>query len=241
MLRSLRRANALSKFLFAVSLCLYVFSCGDWRILAVIIVVLGGLLVAAGDWDRSVSLLFGVFILGLPTLLVLFLLGGVEKAADWREGLVLGLSWLGLFSLRLFVVVLVDVLVVKWTTFSNMLLSLRGFGLPAKAVLFVSTLASLLPAMFAMSLRVVEVQRARGFEAKRLVRPSQFLPLFVPVFLAQMRRASELALSLELRGLGGDRPLPAGPVVLRAGDLAFCAMAVLVWADPLWGLLRPGG
>ena len=240
MLRSLRRANAISKFLFAISLCAFAFCCQDWRILFGIAVALSALILASGVWDRSVSLIFGVSLLGLPTLLLLFLLGGIEKGADWREGLLLGLGWLGIFSLRLIIVLLVDVLVVKWTSFSDMLLSLRSLGLPNKAVLFVSALTSLLPAMFAMSLRVVEVQRARGFEAKRLVRPSQFLPLFVPVFLAQMRRASELALSLELRGLAGDSPKTALRPTVCFGDGCFWLAALLPWSGIAWQWLRPG-
>lgn len=240
MVRSLRRASAVSKFLFAISLCAYAFLCEDWRILLGIVVAVSGLLLVSGVWDRSVSLIFGVSVLGLPTMLLLFLLGGIEKASNWREGVLLGLAWLGVFSLRLLIVLLVDVLVVKWTSFSDMLLSLRSLGLPGKAVLFVSALTSLLPAMFAMSLRVVEVQRARGFEAKRLVRPSQFLPLFVPVFLAQMRRATELALSLELRGLAGDRPEAVVRPPLCFGDACFCLAAVLPWTGVAWQWLRPG-
>ncbi|KHK01478.1 energy-coupling factor transporter transmembrane component T family protein [Desulfovibrio sp. TomC] len=240
MVRSLRRASAVSKFLFAVSLCAYAFLCEDWRILLAIVVAVSILLLVSGVWDRSVSLIFGVSVLGLPTLLLLFLLGGIEKAANWREGMLLGLAWLGVFSLRLLIVLLVDVLVVKWTSFSDMLLSLRSLGLPGKAVLFVSALTSLLPAMFAMSLRVVEVQRARGFEAKRLMRPSQFLPLFVPVFLAQMRRATELALSLELRGLAGDRPEAVVRTPLSVGDACFYLAAVLPWTGFAWQWLRPG-
>ncbi|EHJ47999.1 cobalt transport protein [Solidesulfovibrio carbinoliphilus subsp. oakridgensis] len=240
MLRSLRRAGAVSKFLFAISLCAFAFVCEDWRILAGIVAALAGLLLASGVWDRSVSLIFGVSVLGLPTLLCLFLLGGIEKASDWRQGLLLGLAWLGVFSLRLIIVLLADVLVVKWTSFSDMLLSLRSLGLPGKAVLFVSALTSLLPAMFAMSLRVVEVQRARGFEARRLVRPSQFLPLFVPVFLAQMRRASELALSLELRGLAGDGPGAAVRNPACFGDAFFWLVAVLPWSGFVWRWLGPG-
>lgn len=240
MVSSLRRASAVSKFLFAISLCAFAFLCEDWRVLLGLVAALAGLLLASGVWDRSVSLIFGVSMLGLPTLLLLFLLGGIEKAATWREGVLLGLGWLGIFSLRLLVVLLVDVLVVKWTSFSDMLLSLRSLGLPSKAVLFVSALTSLLPAMFALSLRVVEVQRARGFEARRLVRPSQFLPLFVPVFLAQLRRASDLALSLELRGLAGDA---SGAVVrnpLCFGDVCFWLVAVLPWSGFAWQWLRPG-
>jgi|GEM_PF-2173064 len=234
----LRRAAAPSKFAFALSLCAYAFACQDWRVLAAIIAILAGLLAASGEWDRGVWLLFGVFAAGLPTLLVLFVLGGVEKSGSWTEGTLLGLGWLGLFALRLFVLVLADVLVVKWTGFSDMLLSLRALGLPAKAVLFVSAMVGLLPRAFALARQVVEVQRCRGLAPKQLARPRHLLALFVPVFLIQMRRATDLALSLELRGIAaaaataGLRP-PFGP-----GDALFLAAALAIWTEPVLNLVR---
>ncbi len=225
----LRRAAAPSKFVFALSLCAYTFMCQDWRVLAAIIVVLAGLLIVSDAWDRMVWLLFGVFILGLPTLLVLFILGGVEKAGSWTEGTLLGLGWLGLFSLRLFVMVLVDVLVVKWTGFSDMLLSLRGLGLPAKVVLFVSAMVGILPRAFALASQVIEVQRCRGLSPKKLLRPRHLLALFVPVFLIQMRRATDLALSLELRGIAAGAAAAGLRPAFGPGDAVFLAAAVLVW------------
>lgn len=234
----LRRASAVSKFAFAISLCAYAFTCPDWRVLAAIILILAGLLVVSGEWDRSVTVVFGIFLLGLPTLLLLFLLGGVEKAATWREGVQLGFEWLGIFALRLFVLVFADLLVVKWTTFSNMLLSLRGLGLPGKAVLFVSTLVGVLPRVFRLALHVVAVQGCRGLETRRLARPRNLLALFVPVFLIQMRRATDLALSLELRGIASGAAAAGRGAAPGAGDALFFAAAVLVWAGPLWALAR---
>jgi len=241
MLPELRRASAPSKFAFAVSLSAYAFVCQDWRILIGLILVLAGLLVASGEWDKSVTVIFAIFLLGLPMLLVLFLLGGVEKAANWREGVLLGLAWLGLFSLRLFVLVFADLLVVKWTTFSDMLLSLRTLGLPGKVVLFASALVGLLPRAFALGLRVVEVQGCRGLTSKRLARPRNLLALFVPVFLIQMRRAADLALSLELRGITAESAGTRQRLAFGFGDALFLAAALLLWSGPLWGLAGPGG
>jgi energy-coupling factor transport system permease protein len=238
MTAALRQASAVSKFAFAISLCAFSFSCSDWRILVALTLILVGLLLVSGEWDRSVTVVFGVFLLGMPTLLLLFLLGGVEKAATWQEGIWLGLGWLGLFSLRLFVLVFADLLVVKWTTFSNMLLSLRGFGLPGKAVLFVSTLVGILPRVFALGLHVVEVQRCRGLESKKLFRPRNLLALFVPVFLIQMRRATDLALSLELRGITGEAAGGGRRATFGVGDALFLLAAVLIWVGPVWSLVQ---
>ena len=229
----LRRASALSKCAFAVSLSVYAFACPDWRILVGVNLLLAGLLAASRQFDRIVWLALGVCVASLPTLSVLFLLGGVEKAETWREGLMLGLSWLAVFELRLLVMLLADILVVKWTTFSDLLLSLRVLRLPGKLVLFCSALVTLLPSVFSLAAHVVEVQRCRGFAPKRLRNPKNFLPLFIPVFLAQLRRSTDLALSLELRGISGAPPARASRLTLGAGDAVLLAAAVAVWLLPL--------
>jgi energy-coupling factor transport system permease protein len=228
----LRRASALSKCAFAVSLSVYAFACPDWRILVGVNLLLAGLLAASRQFDRIVWLALGVCVASLPTLSVLFLLGGVEKAATWREGLMLGLSWLAVFELRLLVMLLADILVVKWTTFSDLLLSLRALRLPGKLVLFCSALVTLLPSVFSLAAHVVEVQRCRGFDPKRLRNPKNFLPLFIPVFLAQLRRSTDLALSLELRGISGAPPARASRLALGMGDAALLAAGVAVWLLP---------
>jgi energy-coupling factor transport system permease protein len=234
MIALLRQTNALSKGIFAVSLCGYAFICPDWRILVAYVLGLLLFLSRAGELDRTLWLVIGVFIASMPIMLALFLLGGVEKSATWREGILIGLEWYAIFSLRVFIMVLVDLLVVQLTSFSNMILSLRGLRLPGVVVLFVSALVSMLPNILAMALRVIEVQRCRGFDAKKMIRPSRFLPLFIPVFLAQMRRSADLALSLELRGVSGATLSRGGRLSLGAGDVLFFAAAVLIWGGPLW-------
>ncbi len=229
MISLLRRSTVLGKCAFAISLSVYAFYCQDWRILVGLTLILVALLAFSGDWDRSVWLVFGAFVASLPTLLLIFILGGVEKAPTWQEGVLLGLDWLSVFALRLFLLVLADILIVKWTTFSELLLSLRSLRLPGKVVLFLSTLVTLLPNVFSMAMHVVEVQRCRGFAPKKLLNPKNFLPLFVPVFLAQMKRSTDLALSLELRGISGQSLGQGARLSLHTGDILFLAAAVLVW------------
>lgn len=234
----LHRANALSKVLFAVSICAYAFVCPDWRILVAYTVALTAVLWATGECDRTVLIVVGVLVAGMPVLLLLFILGAVEKSATWQEGVWLGLGWLGVFLLRVIIMVLADLIVVKLTSFSNMVLSLRGARLPGGVVLFVSALVSMLPTICGMALRVIEVQRCRGFEPKKLLRPSNFLPLFIPVFLAQMRRSADLALSLELRGVSREALSRGGRLTFGAGDALFLLAAVAVWVGPIsWGEL----
>ncbi|WP_428565320.1 MAG: CbiQ family ECF transporter T component [Solidesulfovibrio sp. DCME] len=229
MIAALRRGSAAAKCAFAVSVSAYAFYCEDWRILVGLILLLCGLLAASRTFDKMVWLALGVCLASLPTLLALFVLGAVEKAGGWREGVRLGLAWLSVFELRLLVMLLADILVVKWTTFSDLLLSLRALRLPGKVVLFFSTLVTLLPSIFSLAGHVVEVQRCRGFDPKRLRNPKNFLPLFVPVFLAQMRRSTDLALSLELRGISGAPPVRTARLALGLGDALFLAAAVAVW------------
>jgi energy-coupling factor transport system permease protein len=56
--------------------------------------------------------------------------------------------------------------------------------------------------------RLMKAQAARGGEFSRgwgLKRIRQTLPLFVPLFLAALRRAEELAVAMEARGYAGGR------------------------------------
>lgn len=230
----LREANALSKVLFAVSLCMFTFYCQDWRILAGIVAGLFLVMALVRELDRTLWLVVALVVTGMPVILLLCILGGIEKAPTWREGIILGASWYGLFSLRLMAVVLADLLVVKLTSFSNLILSLRSLRLPSGVVLFTSALISMLPNILAMALRVIEVQRCRGFDSKKMLRPSSFLPLFIPVFLAQMRRSADLALSLELRGISTASFGTRGHFAFGGGDALFYAAALLVWSGPLW-------
>lgn len=240
MIHALRQANALSKCLFALSASVFVFACQDWRILTAHVLVLFGLLALSRDLDRCVLLILLAFVGSMPVWCLLFILGGVEKAGSWREGVPLALDWFLLYALRLLVVVLVDILLVKWTTFSNLTTSLRSLRLPGSLVLFASTVVNILPTIFSMAMHVIEVQRCRGFDPKQLLRPWNFLPLFVPIFLAQLKRATELALSLELRGLGVSAKLPPPRLRPRLGDLLFVAVAVAIWFTP-FSLPGPGG
>lgn len=229
----LHRATAVSKVFFAVSICAYAFVCPDWRVLAAYIVGLVAVLWSTGELDRTAFLLVGVLVAGMPVLLLLFVLGGVERAATWQEGVWIGLGWLGVFMLRVIIMVLADLIVVKLTSFSNMVLSLRGIRLPGGVVLFISALVSMLPNICGMALRVIEVQRCRGFEPKKLLRPRNFLPLFIPVFIAQMRRSADLALSLELRGVSRDALARGGRLTFGVGDAFFFLTALAVWIGPV--------
>jgi energy-coupling factor transport system permease protein len=86
MTRLLRQANAVSKGLFAISICTYAFLCPDWRIL---VGLGGGLLLVlglTGELDRIVLLLVGVFLAALPMLLCFSSWGGVEKGRQLADG-----------------------------------------------------------------------------------------------------------------------------------------------------------
>ena len=72
MTRLLRQANAVSKGLFAISICTYAFLCPDWRILVGLGVGLLLVLGLTGELDRIVLLLVGVFLAALPMKGALF-------------------------------------------------------------------------------------------------------------------------------------------------------------------------
>lgn len=82
------------------------------------------------------------------------------------------------------------------------LVSRRPFPLYVTA-----SLLRLVPALREDFDRIRRTQMSRGLEIKRAwARPTQFLPIIVPLFVNAIRRARDQALALELAGFGRRRP-----------------------------------
>jgi energy-coupling factor transport system permease protein len=78
--------------------------------------------------------------------------------------------------------------------------------------------------------RLLKAQAARGGEFSRgwgLKRIRQMIPLFVPLFLAALRRAEELAVAMEARGYSGGRGRTR-LIILRMKFADWIALSVVV-------------
>jgi len=141
-------------------------------------------------------------------------------AIIWHwKGIVL--SWASLVSiavmaLRMVAIVLLFTLFTSLADVSDLTHSVDGLlrpfqriGLPAHEVALVLVITfRFVPTLGQELERLLKAQAARGGEFSRgwgLKRIRQSFPLFVPLFIAALRRAEELAVAMEARGYAGGR------------------------------------
>lgn len=139
-------------------------------------------------------------LLPLPGWALIFILAGREATGAWLPGALWGLERLGPYVLRIASLMLANLLFLQATPLPELMGLLGRLPIPAPAVLLLATLVRFLPTALQEVRRVVEAQQCRGLERWRLLSPSGLLSLAVPLFLAQIQRSHDLALSLEIRG-----------------------------------------
>lgn len=118
---------------------------------------------------------------------------------------------------------------------------LQRLGLPAHELALVMAITMRFIPLLGQELeRLMKAQAARGADFGRglgFTRIRRMLPLLIPLFLAALRRAEELALAMEARGYVGGRGrtyfvrLRMRPADLLALALAFGLAALLVVLD----------
>jgi energy-coupling factor transport system permease protein len=131
------------------------------------------------------------------------------------------ISWaslvsIGTMALRMVAIVLLLTLFTSLADVSDLTHGVDGLlrpfqrmGLPAHEVALVLIVAFRFVPLLGQELeRLLKAQAARGGEFSRgwgIKRIRQTFPLFVPLFVAALRRAEELAVAMEARGYSGGR------------------------------------
>lgn len=165
--------------------------------------VAGGLLVtlalALGLPRGLLRLLTGAAALGLPFLFLLFLLSGREATGTWRSAPEWGLRRLLPYALRIGDLVLANLIFIRTTSLAELMGALKGLHLSGPAVLFFGTVLRFIPQSLLETRRVMDAQRCRGLTQRKMFTPSGFLAISVPLFLSQIHRSRDLAVSLEIR------------------------------------------
>jgi len=141
----------------------------------------------------------------LPWMAVLFVLAGRESMGAWRPGFIWGLAHLAPYMTRIGCLMLANLVFLQATPLPELMDALRRLPLPDRAALMMATLLRFLPSVLQEVQRVLEAQRCRGLARRRLLTPAGLLSLAVPLFLAQIQRSHDLALSLEIRGYASPR------------------------------------
>jgi len=168
--------------------------------------LLGGVAVVRRPSRTLLRALAWTILMPLPGMAVLFLLAGREAMGAWRPGALWGLAHLAPYLLRIGCLMLANLLFLQATPLPELMNALRRLPIPDRAALMVATLIRFLPSALQEVSRVLEAQRCRGLARCRLLTPSGLLALVVPLFLAQIQRSHDLALSLEIRGYASTQP-----------------------------------
>jgi energy-coupling factor transport system permease protein len=90
------------------------------------------------------------------------------------------------------------------TALESLIKPLKLIGVPTEEVaMIISVALQFIPTLMeeAESIKIAQLARGARFESKKLPeRAVSFIPLVVPIFIAAVRRADELALAMEARG-----------------------------------------
>jgi energy-coupling factor transporter transmembrane protein EcfT len=222
--RGLRRAHPATKLFALAAISANAFLLDNpyallalFGVLAVATIV-GRIRLGAFKW------LFAALLGGVPLMSAVFAVAAYERLGEWGPALESGLLDAAIFFLRVKSMALANVVVVRSTSLGDALDRLRALGVSGKASLFLAALARFMPATFEEGKRILETQRCRGFAYRKLFLPKRYLPLAIPLFLAQTKRASDMTIVAETRSLA---PAPRAPL---GGFGAADALATLVVA-----------
>jgi energy-coupling factor transport system permease protein len=146
-----------------------------------------------------------------------------------------GVTWEGVrygagMALKLETFLGASILFLSITRVEEFTAALRGLGLPVRVSFAIALSFRLVPLFLASAVSVVAAQRARGLEFSRGGLPERlrrYVPVIVPVFMGALRRADSMAMALEVRGFGADRPRTSY-VRARFGPRDWVAAGVIV-------------
>lgn len=213
---------------------------------------LGLVLIIARASQIPFSYLMRGFILGLPILVLIFVmqflfLGRIEPAGTiffewgWFRVTHYSLHLIAVSLLRLTSFIFLTSLVTMTATITEIahgveliLRPFRRIGVPAHELSLVLTIAlRFVPALAEELERILKAQAGRGADigTTRFWRPDKaaraYLPMIVPLFMGAFRRAEDLIMAMEARGYvsGAAR---SSFVVLQARPVDWAALAVAV-------------
>jgi energy-coupling factor transport system permease protein len=215
---------------------------GQLPILAVLVV----LLVWTGAL-RNVYRLRYLFILifSMTTLIWTFFYGpdGAPPLCAWGPIIVSRTApWFGLgMGLKLVSFLASGVLFLSVTRIEEFAYALTRIGLPYKVGFTMTMAFRLVPVFVAAAGDVVDAQRCRGldFEHGSLwQRTRRYVPIMVPVFMGALRRADQMAMTLDARGFQSAKPrtllepyrVTWVDVAVAAALLAGVAAYLALWA-----------
>lgn len=194
------RLNPFVKVAILASTAVTVFFLRDlWTLALCLAAAIGAIRLFSIAFGRAV-ILVKLFIIGQPVFIGLFVLSYLWREPTMTEGAMRGLYEGALYSIRFLILILVNFAVVLTTDPREIIATFRALRIPETVSQILAHVINLLPRLVEEFRSIVDAQRARGMQLKRLWRPSSWIPIALPVVLSAMRYSEQTAISLELRG-----------------------------------------
>ena len=141
------------------------------------------------------------FLISAPMTTFVFIGSFWIELGSLQRGLTRGLTEGGLFVLRIFLLLLANIIFVRTTDIRQFAGAMTRIKMPEIFVTLITTTFRFFPMMIQEGQRIIEVQRSRGIRPRHLLRPHHFLPIVIPLLLINMQRAHDMVLSMKLRGM----------------------------------------
>ncbi len=226
------RLHPLVKVLLLCTTAIFAFMVSDIIILAAYLVVILMLIrIFQIKFGRALIVL-KLFAMGIPMLMVLFVLSYLWKEPTYRMGAITGLLEGSRYSLRFLSLILMNFIIVLSTDPREMFYAFDALHLPDPISRIMAHVINLFPRLVQEIRIVFEAQTLRGMQWKNLWRPSSWMPLVLPVILASMRYSEQTAISIELRG-GLDSPGAITPRFTIADSIASVLCVLIIIASIL--------
>lgn len=175
-------------------------------LVSLFVLVLLALLSTRTSWEKMRFIMGGLLSLGLMSLVLwplfdrhgfrLWSLGPFEVTTG---GLLLGAA----MASRILAMVLASLVVMLTTSNRNLVLGLRGLGMPFRAAFTVALALRFLPIVVGIGKTITEAQRVRGLDLDHgslLAKARKAAPVLGPLMLNSIRMAQQVAIAVQIRG-----------------------------------------
>ena len=217
----LHRMDPRMKLILCVVYIVLLFVAKGITSFALIVLFTAGIILASGIQFRTIfkSLKPLIFILIFTTILNLFWNAGEDgtvllklgRLTIYLEGVIRAL----LMSLRIILLMAGTTVILMYTTspisltdaIEQLFAPLNKIKIPVHTFAMMMTLAlRFIPTLLEETQKIINAQKARGadFESGNLIaRAKALVPILIPLFISQFRRAEELATAMECRSYRG--------------------------------------
>jgi len=138
--------------------------------------------------------------MGLPFLVFIYVASAWTKSSTFSAAVYSGSLGAAVFILKIHYVLWANLFLVRTAEPRHIVSALHRLHLPRELCLMVLVILRFFPVMIDEARAVFQAQYARGFELRRMLNPSNWLPLAVPLVVNVMKKSNDLAIAIELDG-----------------------------------------